>query len=250
MSITRTYRDGDKFIKMFLSEDFEYLENSYKSQKFVYDAGLPVPAVYGIIKVNDTEYAIEMEYIEGKSLSEMYNSDSESERDEALRIMVKLQCQMIDIDASGQPPLTDYFKQEITATQYLTAEEKQTLLALMHSFDNGKTNLCHGDIHVYNIMYNGDKHWIIDWEDACKGDPAADACMTYFYLVRNDAKTPSKNAIVASAEKYLQLFCEKSGITRAEVLVWLPIIVGVQININDDDDRKFIRNYFDYQDRT
>jgi len=110
----------------------------------------------------------------------------------------------------------------------------------MKSLDKGRTSLCHGDIHPYNIMYGGEKFWIIDWEDASKGDPAADACMAYFYSVRWAAKGNNR-----SDEQYLRIFCEESGIPREDVLAWLPVIAGVQVNINDDEDRAFISKFID-----
>jgi len=111
-------------------------------------------------------------------------------------------------------------------------------LAYMKSLDKGKTNLCHGDMHSHNIMYNGGKYWIIDWEDASRGDPAADACMAYFYSVRWAAKSNDK-----SDEQYLRIFCEESGIPREDVLAWLPVIAGVQVNIDDEKDRAFISKF-------
>ena len=238
MSDSKLYKDGDKLIKIYLSDPYEYVEQAYKRQKFVHDAGLPVPAVYGIRKISETETALEMEYIAGEPLVAMYEGKGEEMLTEAMRAMVKLQCQMFAIDASGLPDLTDFYIREITTTPYLTKQIKKTLLALMKSLDRGKTNLCHGDIHPHNIMYNGGKYWIIDWEDASKGDPAADACMSYFYSVRRSAKDKKD-----SAEQYLRLFCEESGIPREAVLAWLPVIAGVQVNINDDEDRAFISKF-------
>ena len=240
MSDSKIYRDGDKLIKVYLSDPYEYVEQAYKRQKFVYEAGVPAPAVYGIKKISDTETAIEMEYIDGKPLVSMYDGKGDAALTEAMRVMVKLQCRMNAVDASGLPDLTDFYVHEITATPYLTAPLKETLLALMKSLDKGKSNLCHGDIHPHNIMYNGDKFYIIDWEDASKGDPAADACMSYFYSLRWSAKDKKD-----SAEQYLRLFCEESGIPRDDILAWLPVIAGVQVNINDDEDRAFITRFID-----
>jgi len=156
MSDSKVYRDGDKLIKVYLSDPYEYVEQAYLRQKFVYDAGLSIPAVYSIKKLNDKETAIEMEYIEGEPLVSMYEGKGEEMRIKAMRVMVKLQCQMNAIDASGLPDLTDMYIKEITATPYLTPQLKDTILAYMKSLDKGKTNLCHGDIHPHNIMYNGD----------------------------------------------------------------------------------------------
>jgi aminoglycoside phosphotransferase (APT) family kinase protein len=193
LSDSRVYREGNKLVKVYLSAPYEHAKQAYIRQKFVYDAGLQIPAVYGIKKPSETETAIEMEYIEGEPLVSMYEGKDEEARIEAMRIMVKLQCQMNAIDASGLPDLTEMYINEITATPYLTAHQKETILAYMKSLDKGKTNSCHGDIHSHNIIYNGEKYWIIDWEDASKGDPAADACMAYFYQVRWAAKGSDKS---------------------------------------------------------
>ena len=238
MSDSKLYKDGDKLIKIYLSDTYEYVERAYQRQKFVYDAGLSVPAVINIKKINDKETALEMEYIDGKPLVYMYKDKGEEALIKAMRVMVKLQCQMNAIDASGLPDLTDFYSHEITMTPYLTPELKKATIAYMKNLDKGKTNLCHGDIHSYNIMYNGDKYWIIDWEDASKGDPAADACMSYFYFMRWAAKDNNK-----SDEQYLQLFCEESGIAQEDILAWLPVIACVQVNIDDVEDREFISNF-------
>ena len=240
MSDSKIHRSGDKLIKTYLSDTYEYVELAYLRQKFVYDAGLPVPAVFGVSKVNEKETAIEMEYIDGEPLVSIYEGKSPEMLTEAIRIMVRLQCQINAVDASPLPDLTDFYAHEITTTPYLTEELKEILLALMKKLDKGKTNLCHGDIHPHNIMVNGDKYWIIDWEEASKGDPAADACMSYFYSVRWSAKLNDRGA-----EQYLQIFCEESGIPKEDIFAWLPVIAGVQVNINDESDRVFISRFID-----
>jgi len=240
MADVNIYTKNGKLVKVYLSDSYEYVEQAYYRQKFVHSAGLPVPAVFGIRKINETQTALEMEYIEGKPLVDMYEGKGEEELTEANRVMVRLQCRIASVDASELPDLTDFYKHEITTNPYLTESKKDELLALMRSLDKGKTKLCHGDIHPYNIMYNGDKYWIIDWEDASKGDPVADACMTYFYTLRWAAKGNNR-----SDEQYLRMFCEESCIPREEVLAWLPVIAGVQSNINDEDDRRFILELLD-----
>jgi len=227
-------------VKVYLSAPYEYVEQAYQKQKFVCDAGLPVPAALGIEKISATETALVMEYIEGDPLVFMYEGKGEDKLTEAMRVMVKLQCRLYAIDAPGLPDLTDMYAHEIATTPYLTARLKEILLARMKSLDQGKAKLCHGDIHPYNIMYNGEKSWIIDWEDASKGDPAADACMAYFYSMRWAAKGNNQ-----SDAQYLRMFCEESGIAREDVLAWLPVIAGVQVNIEDDGDRAFISKFID-----
>jgi len=238
VSDCRIYRDGGKLIKVYQSAPYDYVEQACLRQKFVRDAGLPIPAALGVKRISETETALEMEYWEGQPLTSLYQGQGEEALRKALRIMARLQCRMYAIDAGGLPDLTAMYAREITATPYLTPLLKETLLARMKSLDKGRTNLCHGDIHPLNIMTHGGKSWIIDWEDASRGDPAADACMAYFYAVRWAAKENSRGD-----EWYLRIFCEESGVPREEVLAWLPVIAGVQVNIEDEEDRAFIEKF-------
>ena len=143
-----------------------------------------------------------------------------------------MQCKINAVDASGFPKFSDYIAKEIKSTPYLTEQLKEKAIDLLYRLDTGKTNLCHGDMHSGNILYDGEKYWGIDWEEPSRGDPAADACMTYFY-----EKRFSKHGW---SEIYLRLFCEESKIKQEEVLAWLPVIACYQVNIEHDGQRAFI----------
>jgi len=240
MSDSKIYRDGNKLIKIYLSDPYEYVAQAYKKQKFAYDAGLPVPAVFGLKRINRTQTALEMEHIEGNPLILRY--EGKADEIQAMRIMAKLQCQMHTIDASNSdlPCLITDYVNEIKKTPYLSGQIKEALLALIKQLDNEKSSLCHGDMHPGNIMVNDKGNWIVDLESIAKGPPAADACMTYFYAKRWAADNQNQ-----SDELYLHIFCEESGIQSDEVLAWLPVIAGVQININDENDRTFISNFLE-----
>ena len=245
MSNTRVYREGNKLVKIYRSDSFEYAEAAFKKQQFAYDAGLPVPAPLSVKKINDTETAIEMEYIEGKPLVKLYENRADEKLTEAMKILVQLQLQMHGTEAAELSDLTDFYTNTIKSAAYLSPSLKNVLFEYMRHLEKGKTNLCHGDFHPYNIIYNNDKFWIVDWEDASRGDPAADACMHHFYCMRFSDKNNTE-----CDDRYLRIFCKESGIPREDVLDWLPVIAGVQINLTDEEDpdgtdRAFMLKFID-----
>ena len=229
------YRNGNKALKIYSSDDvaYDYVARAARIHSFLCDAGLPVPAAYGVRKISETETALEMDYIAAKPF--MQEDISREEQEKALNIMANLQCMINSVDASGLglPEFSEIIAEEIKKTVYLTTQIKEKVFDLLSRLDTKKTNLCHGDIHRHNILYDGEKHWVIDWESASIGDPAADACMTYFY---------QRRASPQFADIYLRSYCKTSGVNPAEILAWEPVIAAYQVNIDTEDEREFILN--------
>jgi len=231
MSNSKIFRDGNKLIKHYFSDTpYEYVAENARRQKYLFDAGLPVPDVYGVHKINENETVLEMVYIETvPAIDDRTNIDEWIKNKKA---MIKLQCMIKDVDVSDFPKLSDYFAKEIKSTPYLTEQIKEKAIDLLYRLDTGKTNLCHGDFHPGNVLFDGEKYWVVDWEEPSRGDPAADACMTYFYERRFGPPGWS--------EIYLRMFCEESKIKQKDVLEWLPVIACYQVNIETKDERDFI----------
>ncbi len=226
------YKDGDKAYKTYPAHTpYDYVMEKARTHSLIYDTGLPVPAVYSVKKIKDEIIALEMDYIKGEPL--LYEGMNVIEREKSLNIMAKLQCRVNAVDAShfGLPQFSNCMVDEIQRTPYLTERIKNKVLELLYRLDTGKTNLCHGDLHPFNILFDGKKHWIIDWDDASTGDPAADACMTYFYEKRFAANT---------AEIYLNAYCRNSNVKKEELFAWLPVIAAYQVNIETKEERDFI----------
>jgi aminoglycoside phosphotransferase (APT) family kinase protein len=50
--------------------------------------------------------------------------------------------------------------------------------------------LCHGDLHPSNILLAAQGPVIVDWFDACRGDPVADVARSLLTLLSDGASTP------------------------------------------------------------
>jgi thiamine kinase-like enzyme len=113
-------------------------------------------------------------------------------------------------------------ERQIIQAKYITTDQKKA----MHEMLNKKifgNNLCHGDLHVSNLIETKDGIKIIDWVDASSGSAAADACRTYllYKLFREEI-----------AEMYLRLFCNKSLLTKEAIITWLPLIACARLSEN------------------
>jgi tRNA A-37 threonylcarbamoyl transferase component Bud32 len=174
---TKIYRDGDKAIKLYINAPPNEAENEARLQSYAVKMGLPVPSVYGVRKIDKSLTALDMDYIPGKPL--MCENMNPNEQHNAIQTLVKLQCSVHLINADGLPKQSDKIKWKIERNNCIDKNAKENLLSLLSKLDIHLSNLCHGDFHPLNIMFDGEKHWIIDWVDASAGNPLADACRTY-----------------------------------------------------------------------
>lgn len=169
---TKIYRDGGTAIKLYVNVPSDKADNEVELQRFAYNAGLPVPAVYGVRKLDGNIRALDMEFINGQPIA--HPGMDKDERKNAIQAFVKIQCEVHKVHTSELPKQTDRLASKIKNTQ-LEEPIKNDLLSLLARLDNDSDNLCHGDFHPLD----GTKHWIIDWVDATTGNPLADACRTY-----------------------------------------------------------------------
>ena len=218
------YRDGGKAVKLYVDAPPNEAENEAKLQAFAVTAGLPVPAVFGVRKLAEHMTALDMEYIPGEPL--IHERMDKVARRDAISTLAALQCAVHTISACGLPKQAERLARKIMHNPHIEKPIKDNLISLLHRLDTGANRLCHGDLHPLNILYDGSKHWIIDWVDATAGNPLADACRTYLIF---------KQFMTRSAGIYLRHFCDAAGVKQEDVLAWLPVIAAGRLSENMDD---------------
>jgi Ser/Thr protein kinase RdoA (MazF antagonist) len=80
--------------------------------------------------------------------------------------------------------------------------------------------LCHGDFHPWNILGPPGREVVVDWLDACAGDPAADVCRSYV-LIRPVAPD--------LAMAYVETYAAAAGESRDRILAWLPFVAAARL---------------------
>lgn len=234
------YRDGDEVIKLF-GEDFSKSDilNEALNQARVEETNLNIPKIIEVTKI-DGKWAIISEYIPGKTLASLMEENPEKQ-DEYLNLFVDLQMEVFDQKAPLLGRLRDKMFRKIAMTN-LDATTRYDLQSRLESLPR-HSKVCHGDFNPSNIIITPEgKPYILDWSHVTQGNASADVARTYllFKLQKNDEL----------AEKYLDLFCEKSGTQKHYVQGWLPIVAASQSVKGRPEEREFLLNWvsvFDYE---
>lgn len=232
------YKDEDRAIKVF---DADYKKsdilNEALNQARVEETGLPIPKLLEV-GVIDGKWAIVSEFIKGKTLARLMDENPDK-IDEYMNLFVDIQ---LDIHSRKAPllnKLKDKMNRKISETDLdaTTRYELHTRLEGMPKHNK----VCHGDFRPSNVIVGEDGvNYIIDWAHATQGNASADAARTYlvFYLKGEEEL----------AEKYLDLFCQKSDTAKQYVQKWLPIVAASQSVKRNPEEKELLTRWLDVVD--
>ena len=232
------YRDGDKALKVF---DKSYSKadilNEALNQARVEETGLNIPKILEVT-MTEGKWTIVSEYIKGKTLAQLI-SEEPDKKDEYLEMFVDLQLSMHEKTCAGLNKLKDKMNRKISETD-LSATVRYDLHTRLEGMPK-HNKVCHGDFNPSNIIVTADgTPYILDWSHATQGNASADAARTYllFWL----------SGDIDGAERYLELFCEKSNTAKQYVQKWMPIVAASQTVKGNEKEKEFLHTWIDVVD--
>ena len=214
----KIYVEDGKVIKLF-DENYSKSDilNEALNQSRVEETGIKAPHILEVKKI-DGKWAIIMEYIPGKTLAQLMQENPEKEA-EYLEKFVELQMYVHTFRSPLLNKLRDKMDRKIDQTELDSSTEFE-----LHTRLSGmmpRTKVCHGDFNPSNIIVTPEgEYYIVDWAHVTQGNAGADVARTYLLFVLAGKKE--------FAEKYMNLFCEKSGMLRKYIQAWLPIVAASQ----------------------
>lgn len=229
------YRDGDRVVKVF-DEEFRKADvfNEALNHARVEETALHVPKLCEVGMIEDKWYIV-TEYIPGKTLAQLMEEQPER-RMEHLERFVDLQLTVHRQICPLLPRLRDKMDRKISQAELdpTTRYELYTRLASMPRHNK----LCHGDFNPTNIIIREDgTPFILDWSHATQGNASADAARTFLlFSLAGDS---------ATAERYLDLFCQKSASPRPYVQKWIPIVAASQSVKGRPEERELLLRWVD-----
>lgn len=234
------YKDGDCTIKVF-NEDYSkaMVLNEALNQARVEETNLSIPKLLEVTKI-EGKWSIVNQFISGKTLAVLMEENPDR-FDEYLNLFVDLQLEVHRQRAPMLNKLKDKMQGKISQTTFdaTTRYELHTRLEAMPNHNK----VCHGDFNPSNIIISDDgTPFILDWSHATQGNAAADAARTYM-LFMLDGKEDA-------AEKYLDLFCQKSDTAKQYVQKWMPIVAASQTVKKKPEELEFLTrwvNVVDYE---
>ena len=232
------YRNDDKCVKVFNS-DFSKADilNEALNQARIEETGLNIPKLLEVTTI-DGKWAIVSEFIKGKTLAQLMEENPEK-KDEYIEQLVDIQLNVHSKTSPLLNKLKDKMNRKISLTE-LDATTRYDLHTRLGSMPK-HNKVCHGDFNPSNIIIAEDgTPYIIDWSHATQGNASADAARTYllFWL----------NGDIEGANKYLDLFCEKSSTAKQYVQKWMPIVAASQSVKGNEKEREFLLSWVDVVD--
>ena len=229
------YRDGDRAIKVF-DHDFSKADvlNEALNQARVEETGLHIPKIIEVSTI-DGKWALVYDYISGKTLAQLMEENPDK-IDEYLNWFVDLQMEVHSKRSPLLNKLKDKMQRKISESS-LDATTRYELHARLEGMPK-HNKVCHGDFDPSNIIVREDGvPFILVWSHATQGNAAADVARTYLlFKLRGEDET---------AEKYMNLFCQKSDTAKQYVQKWLPIVAASQSVKGKPEEREFLLRWAD-----
>ena len=188
------------------------------------------------VKMIENRWALVIEHVEGKSLETLMNENPEK-KDEYMNLFVDVQLNILSHEAPAMlNKIKEKMKRKIASTD-LNDDIKFELNTRLESMPT-HSKLCHGDFNPSNVIITeSGEAYIIDWAHVTAGNAGADAARTFLLF--------SLNGKTEEAEKYLELFSQKSGIEKRIIQKWIPIVASSQLSKGRDGEREFLMKWID-----
>lgn len=229
------FRDSDRCLKVF-NDGYSKADvlNEALNQARLEETPLNVPKVLEVT-VTDGKWTLVSEYIKGKTLAQMIKDEPER-KDEFITMLVGLQIETQHTVCPGLVSLKEKISRNICKTDLIATMRYDLHMRLEAMHRDNK--VCHCDFEPSNIIIRDDgTPYIIDWSHAAQGDPPADAARTYLRL--------SLDGDTDGAERYLEVYCEKSGVQKEQIKKWIPLVAAAQSIRGNTAERDTLHKWID-----
>ena len=233
------YRDGNKTIKLFVENYSKaaILNEALIQARVEEKTDLNMSRLLEVTKI-ENRWALVTEFIEGTPLDVLMREHPEKQ-EEYLNLFVNIQLEIMSKRVPTLNRLKDKYRRKLAEADIDDTTRYELLQRLEGTKNHDK--LCHGDFNPSNVIINANEEYsIIDWAHATQGNASADVAKTFLLF--------SLNGQTELAEKYLDLFTEKSGIERKEIQRWIPIVAAVQLKKGGAENKEFLEKWIDVVD--
>ncbi len=215
----RVYRENDSAIKVLTRNHtlLDALRESY-ALAVVENIDIPIANLEGVYK-EAGHSVIVTRYVAGDELMEamiecVAQGDSAA-LGQHIDTMVAMQIKMhsAQVEGLGLGGTRTFCRNYVQRCFGMGEPYKTNLLQLIDALPDGD-RLCHNDYHPRNILFDGEKYTVIDWDSATIGDPAGDVAHSYAVTLMSDEQL---------ANEYLDRYLRESDMDPARVWQWLPL---------------------------
>lgn len=194
----------------------------------IFAAGAPCPTIGELVEA-DGRFGIVYERVDGPSLETLVRAQPWRIAPIA-RLLAETQVAVQGCAVPGLPARRERLAQQIRAAAPLTPALRAAALRALDRLPDGDA-LCHGDLHLGNILLSRRGPLVIDWENAAHGHPMADVAralllqrMGWVYPRGAAQRGMLRSVIALFVLCYLRRYRQLRSAPRAELRAWqLPV---------------------------
>jgi aminoglycoside phosphotransferase (APT) family kinase protein len=217
-AVADVYEWGDGVLKLYKAPAWKRAAfREAAIQALLEETGLPVPKVHGVRHV-DGRWGIVFDRVAGATFAVQMLAD-DAVVAPLLDALVRLQLRIHAQPAPALGSLKLRLAERIAIATRLDAVRRAQLCDALAAMPDGD-RLCHGDFHPMNVLGTASAPVVIDWPDATRGDPAADACRSHLLALHHAEPL---------AAPYLEAYCRASSMRRDAILAWQPFIAAARL---------------------
>lgn len=232
----------DQLVKLYGDEAPEgWVERMSRVDHSLHAAGLPVPAVGGIIEI-EGRLGLIYERLEGRPMADHLLATPDADPDAVVQLAGVLAEVHAEIHACGSIPEVPSQRQllptVISRIAVLPPDLKEATLKAFDRMPQGD-RLCHGDFHPLNVLMSPRGPIVIDWNNAHIGNPLEDIARSTLILSGVSVSEPSyRPSIDVFNPAYLERYFDLRRGDRQQLEAWKPIVAAVRLadNIPDLED--------------
>lgn len=228
------YGDG-RVLKLFVDgTDSGEAAGEAEATKVVHDLGLPAPACFGTVTVG-ARPGIVFERVDGPTM--LADFLARPWRTLAVaRQMAELHAVIHGAVISDRyPSQREAVRRKILAAGRLDENLRDAALKALAALPDGD-RVCHGDFHPGNVILGPRGPVVIDWQDAKRGNPAADIARTVL-LARHAPLhfPPGPHRVVLTlltrllVTGYLRYYSRLRPLRLSDVRAWLPVLAAARL---------------------
>ena len=233
------YKDGDKTIKLF-KENYskaDILNEALNQARVEEGTDLNIPKLIEVGKI-DNRWGLVSEFVEGTTIADKLEKEPENE-EVILNKFVDVQLNVLSHTVPLLNRMKEKYKRKINSLD-VSDNIRYELLQRLDGMKN-HVKLCHGDFNPSNVVIkeNGEVS-ILDWSHVTIGNASADAANTYMQFIMDGKKD--------RAEKYLNIFSEKSEISKNLIQRWIPIVAASRKAKGIEEEQELLNKWIDVLD--
>ncbi len=180
-ALSYSHKDGKTLAKLFMKGmGAETAEREFMVNKIVYEMGIPTPKPLRLV-TDGTRFGAEYELIPNKrSFARILSQEPEQLESLSLRFAAMAQeIHRTPADTTRLPSMKNLIREQIVRYKEIPEDVREKALQFLEAVPDSPTCL-HGDLHIGNVITDGERTLWIDVGDFAYGVPEWDLGMMYY----------------------------------------------------------------------